>query len=239
MDEWPEPETLPAAPPPVPPPPADRRIGSGMLLALAVLALVGLGFLITWLLTRNTSNPQSSTIVITSAMISTHRVTTTTHATTSTNATTSTSAPTTIAQPTSSTVPDVTQQTEEDAADNLVKAGLLPSIAFVPSTDPLGTVEAQGQSAGSTVAYHAHVQMNVSKGPGQKPQETVPNVIGKKLPQAVSALNGAGLRLIYVRYAVTDKSTAGTIVQQTPLAGSRAPKNAQVLVYMAAVEETH
>ncbi|HKU59509.1 MAG TPA: hypothetical protein VJP39_07885, partial [Gaiellaceae bacterium] len=85
-DQWPEPETLPAAPPPVPPEEDPRRIGSGMLLALAVLALVGLGFLITWLLTRNSSSPQASTIVITSATISTHRVTTTTHATTSTNA---------------------------------------------------------------------------------------------------------------------------------------------------------
>ena len=213
-----------------------------MLLALAVLALVGLGFLITWLLTRNSSSPRASTIVITSATISTQRVTTTTHASTSTTTpTTSTDAPTTTApspprQPATATVPDVAQQTEENGADSLVKAGLLPSIAFVPAKDPLGTIEAQGQSSGSTVSYHSHVLINVSSGLGKKPLESVPNLIGTKLPQAVSTLNGAGLRLIYVRYAITDKSKAGTIVQQTPLAGERAPHNAQVLVYMGAVE---
>jgi hypothetical protein len=222
-DHWPEPETLPARPPP-PPPPDDRRIGSGMLLALAVLALIGLGFLITWLLTRNTSsNAQASTIVIT----------TTTQATTSTNATTASSAP---RRPATSTVPDVTKQSEEDGADILVKAGLLPTLSFVPSTDPLGTVEAQAQSPGSTVPYHSHVQINVSRGSNKNPLETIPKLIGDKLPLAVAALNTAGLRLIYVRYAVTDKTKAGTIVQQTPLAGSRAPHNGQVLVYMAAVE---
>ena len=205
-----------------------------MLLALAVLALVGLGFLLTWLVTRNSSTPQASTIVITSATISTQRVTTTTDASTSTTTPTTTTAPPT--RPTASTVPDVTQQTEEDGADRLVKAGLLPSISFVPAKDPLGTIEAQGQSSGSTVAYQSHVQINVSSGPGEKPLESVPNVIGRKLPQAVSMLNAAGLRLIYVRYAITDKSKAGTIVQQTPLAGERAPHNAQVLVYMGAVE---
>lgn len=210
-----------------------------MLLALAVLALVGLGFLITWLVTRNSSNPQTSTIVITTATISTQRVTTTpstsTQATTATNAATSTTT-SPPRQPATATVPDVTQQTEEDGADNLVKAGLLPTITFVPAQDPLGTIEAQAQSAGGTVAYLSHVQINISSGPGNKTMETVPSVIGNKLPQAVSALNAAGLRLIYVRYAITDKSKAGTIVQQTPLAGSRAPHNAQVLVYMAAVE---
>jgi len=227
-DQWPEPETLPAAPPPPPPPvppPDDRRIGSGMLLALAVLALVGLGFLITWLLTRSSSSPQASTIVIT---------TTTAPAPTTAPPTTTASSP--PRQPATATVPDVAQQTEEDGADSLVKAGLLPSIAFVPAKDPLGTIEARAQPSGSTVAYHSHVQINISSGPGEKPLEAVPNVIGNKLPQAVSALNAAGLRLIYVRYAITDKSKAGTIVQQTPLTGERAPHNAQVLVYMAAVE---
>lgn len=190
-----------------------------MLLGLVLVALIGLGFLITWLVTRNTSSPQTSTIVITSPTTGTQRVTSTT-----------TSPP---RRPATSTVPDVTQQTEEDGANELVHAGLLPSIAFVPAKDPLGTVVAQAWSAGSTLDYHAHMQLNVSSGPGEKPMEAVPNVIGKKLPGAVSTLDGAGLRLIYVRYAATSQREAGTIVQQTPLAGELAPHNGQVLVYVA------
>jgi hypothetical protein len=47
-------------------------------------------------------------------------------------------------------------------------------------------------------------------------------------------LNGAHLRLLYVKYPVTSRSQAGKIVQQTPLSGGRAPENAQVLVFLGA-----
>jgi hypothetical protein len=226
-DGWPEPDpraTL-VAPSPPPPPDGERGIGTGMLVGLAAVALVGLGFLITWLATRNSGHAPAAAQAIV--------VTTTAPATTST-------APTTTAAgaprlPATATVPSLSA-TEQDAADALSRAGLLTSFVFVPSTDTLGTVEGQGKTAGTTVPYHSHVQVNVSTGPGQKPSETVPDVIAQKLPQAVAVINAAGLRLIYVKYPVTDKSRAGTIVQQTPLPGEHAPKNAQVLVYMAAVE---
>jgi beta-lactam-binding protein with PASTA domain len=209
-----------------------------MLVGLAAVALVGLGFLITWLATRNSGDtPQAQTIVLTTtraAQTSTGATTTkqTTTRQTTQPATTTADAP---RLPATATVPSLSG-TEEEAADALSHAGLLTSLVFVPSSDSLGTVEGQGRAAGTTAPYHAHVQVNIATGPGQKPSETVPDVIGKKLPQAVAAANAAGLRLIYVRYPVTSKSQAGTIVQQSPLAGEHAPKNAQVLVYMAAVE---
>ena len=113
-------------------------------------------------------------------------------------------------------------------------AGVLPSLAFVPSNDPLGTVEAQAKQAGTTVPYHAHLQVNLSTGPGNKPSEQVPNVVGQQLHQAVASLNGANLRLIYLRYPVGVRTKAGTIVQQSPLGGASAPQNAQVLVFVGA-----
>jgi beta-lactam-binding protein with PASTA domain len=93
-------------------------------------------------------------------------------------------------------------------------------------------VEQQGKSSGTTVPYHTHVQINLSTGPGSKPSEAMPNVVGKTLPQALAAVNGANLRLLYLNFPVTSKSQAGTIVQQSPLAGGHAPQNAQVLVFM-------
>jgi hypothetical protein len=42
------------------------------------------------------------------------------------------------------------------------------------------------------------------------------------------------LRLIYLRYPVTSRAQAGEIVQQSPVGGSKAPQNAQVLVYLGA-----
>lgn len=332
-DAWPEPDAPTIAegyqaPPPGPPPPAglppDRRIGSGMLLALGAIALVALGFLIVWLLThRHHHHAQPTTVVITSAatttnptagmipvpdvrgvqaphatsvlesvglkvrtakvaaagkpagsvvsespnagakvakgsevLLSVARGTPTTTAKTTTAQTTTaqtTTAQTTTAQtttvrtttahtttaaappqPTTSTVPDLSGQDEASAAQALGQAGLLASIVFVPSKDELGAVEAQGKPAGSKVPYHSHVGLNVSTGPGHKPMEQVPNVVGKTLQQALAEINGAHLRLIYLKYPVTSRAQAGKIVQQSPLGGAQAPQNAQVVVYLAA-----
>lgn len=62
---------------------------------------------------------------------------------------------------------------------------------------------------------------------------TVPDVVGKKLPDAVATVRAAGFRLSYMSYPVKITSRAGTIVRQTPHAGRRARRNAQVIVYLA------
>lgn len=162
---------------------------------------------------------------------------TTTAAQTTTNQTTTTAQTTTAAappQPASATVPDLSGLTVSSAATALGKAGLLASLAFVPSNDELGTVEAQGKSAGTTVPYHTHILVNVSTGPGHKPMENVPDVRGKSLQQALAAINGAHLRLIYLKYPVTSRAQAGKIVEQTPNGGDHAPQNAQIIVYLGA-----
>ena len=157
-------------------------------------------------------------------------------ATTTTTATTTTATTTTAPppQPTSATMPDVSGQKEAGAAQALNQAGILTSLVFVPGSDPLGTVESQAKAAGTTVPYHAHVQINISKGPNATTDEQVPDVVGKTLTDAVSAMNGAHLRLIYVKLAVTSQTQAGKVVQQSPLGGGQAPQNAQVLVYLGA-----
>jgi eukaryotic-like serine/threonine-protein kinase len=139
---------------------------------------------------------------------------------------------TTTQAPVNSNMPDVGGQTEQAAATALNRAGVLPSLVFVPSREPLGMVVQQARQAGTTLRYGAHVQLNLSRGPGQKPDVQVPNVIGRVLGEAVGALNSAKLRLIYVRFPVTSQSQVGKIVQQSPLGGGRAPQNAQVLVFL-------
>jgi beta-lactam-binding protein with PASTA domain len=156
----------------------------------------------------------------------------TTTAPTTTQATTTQAAP--PPQPSTATVPDLSGLDTAGAAEALGKAGLLASLVFVPSQDELGTVEGQGKPANTTVPFHSHVQVNVSTGPGTKPQETVPSVIGKTLQDALSAINGANLRLIYLKYPVTTRAQAGKVVQQTPVGGGHAPQNAQVIVYLGA-----
>ena len=65
--------------------------------------------------------------------------TTTTSETTTADTTTTTAPP----QPTTATMPDVSSQKEQAAVQSLNSAGILPSLAFVPGTDPLGTVQAR------------------------------------------------------------------------------------------------
>lgn len=175
------------------------------------------------------------------------QATTSTEATTSTGATTTaptTTAPTTTAPttttaatpppPQTATVPDLSSQTEAAAVQSLNRAGIIASLAFIPGSDPLGTVKGQAKQAGTTVEYHSHMQINISSGPGDKPKEQVPNVIGQPLQQALAAINGTNLRLLYLKFPVTSKSQAGKVVQQSPLGGAQAPKNAQVVVYLGA-----
>ena len=311
-------DPAPAVPPePVGPPPPDRRIGAGMLLGLAALALVAIGVLVAYLLTHRNSTRNATTVIVTTGpttsasaasgfavapdvrglsfpaaraqlrsagfttaettAIATRKAgtvlrqtprpgtrarkgspvtlvvaaagparttptatapTTTQSATTNATTTTPTTSPATTAAappaPQNATVPDVGSTNEQQAADKLSAAGILPSLVFVPASDPLGTVEQQAKPAGAVVPYHAHVQLNISKGPHATTDVTVPNTIGRTLPEAVSGLNAAGLRLIYVKLPITTRGAAGKIVQQSPLAGGKAPKNGQVLVFLGA-----
>jgi beta-lactam-binding protein with PASTA domain len=151
---------------------------------------------------------------------------------TASSPTTTSAAPPPVPQ--NATVPDLSGKTEQDAVTALNQAGILPSLFFVPAADPLGTVEQQAKAAGTTIAYHSHLQINISKGPNATTDASVPNAIGQTLTQAVSTMNGAKLRLIYVKFRVTSRTQAGKIVQQSPLAGARAPQNAQVLVFLGA-----
>lgn len=172
-----------------------------------------------------TTQPSTTASVTTSTAAQT-----TTAATTTTATTSSSSAP-----KTSATVPTLSGELQP-ALQRLDAAGLVASLAYVPGTQPLGTVVAQSPAASSSAPAGSQVTVNVSSGPNGNPIETVPNVVGQRIPQAVPTLQHAGLRLIFLRAKVSDRSKAGVIVAQTPLPGKHAPKNAQVLVYMGAYQ---
>lgn len=167
--------------------------------------------------------------------------TTTSAATTTTS--TATTAPTTTeatttqsGQPPTAAVPSLSGELQP-AVQQLDQAGFVASIAYVPGTQPLGTVMAQSPAAGGSAKRGSQVTVNVSAGPNDNEDETVPDVVGQRIPQALSTLHGVGLRLILLRARVSDRSKAGLIVSQTPLPDKKAPKNAQVLVYLGAYQQ--
>jgi beta-lactam-binding protein with PASTA domain len=183
---------------------------------------------------------KAATTASTSPAATTSPATTTSAATTGPTTTAATTTPATTAspppQPQSATMPDVQGRTESSAVQSLWSAGILASLVFVPGTDTLGTVVQQAKPSGTTMPFHSHVQLNVSRGPHDNPLQAVPSVIGKTLTDAVSSMQAAHLRLIYLRYPITSRTQAGRIVQQSPLGGGKAPQNAQVLVYLGVLK---
>jgi beta-lactam-binding protein with PASTA domain len=137
-------------------------------------------------------------------------------------------------EPTTAQVASLTGQQLQSAVQRLDQSGLKASVAYVPSDKPFGTVVAQAPSSGASATTGSQVTVNVSTGTGKNPMETVPNLVGRRIPQALPALHAAGLRLIVLKTPVSDKSHAGVIVLQTPVAGKQAPKNGQVLAYYGA-----
>jgi hypothetical protein len=154
------------------------------------------------------------------------------HTTTAASTTTTTTAATTTT-PATATVPSLSGKLQS-ALQQLRNAGFQASVAYVPSSEPSGTVVAQSPAGGATAPASSHVTVNVSSGQAAGTEQTVPNTIGMTIPDAVAAVNQAGLRLVMLRRPVTDQSQGGKVVAQTPSAGAHAPKSSQVLVYMGA-----
>jgi beta-lactam-binding protein with PASTA domain len=139
-------------------------------------------------------------------------------------------------RPAAAEVPSLSGELQP-AVQQLDQAGFKASVAYVPGTQRLGTVVAQTPAGGASAKTGSQVTVNVSSGPNQNSEQTVPNVVGRRIPQTVSTLNQSGLRLILPRSRVGDRSKARVIVAQAPLPGKSAPKNAQVLVYMGAYQQ--
>jgi beta-lactam-binding protein with PASTA domain len=95
-------------------------------------------------------------------------------------------------------------------------------------------VVAQSPSGGVYAAAESHVTLNLSEGKGGAATNSVPSLMGRTIPEAVAAVKSAGLRLIFVRAPVSDRSQAGTVVEQTPAPGTQIPAHGEVLVFMGA-----
>ena len=108
---------------------------------------------------------------------------------------------------------------------------------YVAAPDPLESVVAQTPAGGQTAKARSHVTVNVSDGVGDRQPQTVPDVIGQTLDQAVQTLNASELRLIFVKVPVTTRAQVGKVVEQTPLAAATVPTNAQVLVYLGVLRQ--
>jgi beta-lactam-binding protein with PASTA domain len=100
-------------------------------------------------------------------------------------------------------------------------------VQYVASTKPAGIVVSNGTSG-------SKMRLSVSGGPSPAAQADVPDVGGEDAAQAQSDLQAAGFTVIEAQWPVSDQSTDGTVVFQTPTGGGRLPRGLAVVVYVGA-----
>ena len=144
-------------------------------------------------------------------------------------ATTTTSATTTSANV---SVPRVTDLAEAPALRRLNDEGLLATVIFQNSSEPLGRVLSQSPAPGASAQRNAHVRIVVSNGPNPQPATSVPDVVGQDQAAAADALRAAGFRVIVLNRPTTDQSQDGVVIEQQPHSGSTIPGGSLVAIYV-------
>ena len=146
-------------------------------------------------------------------------------------------------------VPDVIGLQEDQAIAKLRASGFDPRVFDVPAADPAGTVVAQTPPPGERAPPDSRVRINVSTGEAtgettERPGTTtptptttdparaaVPNVVGIAQTPALRRLRAAGLNGV-VAYRTSDQPR-GRVIEQRPVAGTQANRNAQVRIVVA------
>jgi serine/threonine-protein kinase len=106
-------------------------------------------------------------------------------------------------------------------------AELVARVRLVASSDRAGTVIEQSPGAGAAATDGATVRLDVAK--ARTPAVTrieVPDVVGSSASAARTALRGVGLTVATT--TVASRQPAGTVVSQTPAAGSDVRKGTRV-----------
>ena len=134
-------------------------------------------------------------------------------------------------------VPDVVGSTSAEATSKLEATGLKANVVAVPSSEPAGTVVAQSPAPGKDATTGDTVRLNVAKAAGTTTQPattpphgtttqpgtttpppepaTVPDVVGKPLSDAATALAAEGLKA-GVKYVPSDEPQGQVIAQAKP-----------------------
>jgi eukaryotic-like serine/threonine-protein kinase len=129
------------------------------------------------------------------------------------------------------TVPDVVNQTEEQARANLEALGLEVDVSTAPSDSPEGVVIAQDPPGGSPAEVGDHVRITVSEGP-----ETfaMPSVIGDNGQAAERSLESDfGLDVSLVDDTQPCAQPPGSVCRQDPAQGTSVSQGDPVTLFVA------
>jgi serine/threonine-protein kinase len=127
-------------------------------------------------------------------------------------------------------VPSVVGLDKAVASGKLKDAGLNLTQELVDSDQPKDRVISQSPTGGSTVDKGTRVALQISRGP-QKVE--VPDVVGQDQRDAEGTLKDAGFNVKVDERETTDSTQFGTVLRQTPPAGSKEVKGSTVTIIVA------
>lgn len=129
------------------------------------------------------------------------------------------------------TIPALIGLSRRDAEGELRDAGLqLGQVTTQASDSARGLVLASNPSEGQVVPQDTRVDLVVSTGPAQL---TMPDVVGRDLESANALLAQLGLSVAPAEYDSSATYPAGTVVAQTPAAGSAVAAGTSVTLRVA------
>jgi serine/threonine-protein kinase len=124
-------------------------------------------------------------------------------------------------------VPSVVGLDKAVASGKIKDAGLNLTQESVDSDQPKGRVISQTPTGGSTVDKGTRVAIQVSRGPQKVP---VPAVVSQDQSDAEATLRDAGFKVKVVERETADTTQFGTVLRQTPPAGSDQVKGTTVTI---------
>jgi beta-lactam-binding protein with PASTA domain len=136
-------------------------------------------------------------------------------------------------------VPKVIGMPQEEAVDAIHKAGFLATVELLSSPgDQPGAVFHQTPPPDSALPAGGTVILRIAAAPGPEPpaadtKVTVPDVVGQSIDRARSMLRDEGLEAGPVEKRPTGEAKEGTVIAQTPPAGTRLSGGKQVRLVVA------
>jgi beta-lactam-binding protein with PASTA domain len=127
-------------------------------------------------------------------------------------------------------VPDLLGSNKNSAADQLKALGLDSRLKEKDSDEPQDDVIEMDPAPGTKVADGATVTLFFSDGP-----ESVPDVVGKTEDQARRLIQDAGFEVSVVRDSTTE-AKKGTVLDQSPKAGSKEDQGRTVTIVVSSFE---
>jgi beta-lactam-binding protein with PASTA domain len=147
---------------------------------------------------------------------------------TTTQQTTTTDQQTTTGAAASATVPDVTGQAASDGAGQVEAAGFVAETEPVAEAGTAGSIVAQDPGGSGQAPAGSVVHLSVATG-SNRPSRQIPDVTGQKAAAARAALLDAQLT-VKTQYRGGPAKSAGTVLSQSPAAGSSQPAWSQITI---------